>query len=138
MRACVHACVHMHVRLRSCVVRQALQHVWKGLCTSSALYADTRTVKRFSSEAYHRGVVIARCPGCDNQHLIADRLGWFGAPGSIDEFLAEQGQGEASYQVAHVLVVALPQCVTASSMRRVQEGYSARRRHTGAGRDRTV
>ena len=56
--------------------------------------ADTKTVKRFSQQSFERGVVLARCPGCDNLHLIADRLGWFGKPGSIDEFLADQGQGE--------------------------------------------
>lgn len=49
-------------------------------------------MKMASRESYENGVVVARCGGCNNLHLMADRLGWFGQPGSIEDFLAEQGE----------------------------------------------
>lgn len=47
----------------------------------------------FSKKTYETGVVIVTCPGCKGNHLIADRLGWFGEPGSIEDYLNQQGQG---------------------------------------------
>ncbi|DBA76031.1 TPA: hypothetical protein ACH3X2_008954 [Trebouxia sp. C0005] len=53
---------------------------------------ETRSAKMFSKKTYETGVVIVTCPGCKGNHLIADRLGWFGEPGSIEDYLNQQGQ----------------------------------------------
>lgn len=53
---------------------------------------ETRSVKTACRESYEKGVVVVRCSGCNNLHLIADRLGWFGEPGSIEDFLAARGE----------------------------------------------
>lgn len=53
---------------------------------------ETRSVKTASRESYEKGVVVARCGGCNNLHLIADHLGLFGKPGSIEDFLAARGE----------------------------------------------
>lgn len=39
---------------------------------------DTRNTQPVSRVSFYKGVVIARCKGCDTQHLIADHLGWSG------------------------------------------------------------
>jgi len=52
---------------------------------------DTRSIKRFSKQAYEKGVVIVRCNGCKNNHLIADNLGWFGPDTNIEEIMKEKG-----------------------------------------------
>ncbi|XP_060675993.1 uncharacterized protein LOC132805140 [Ziziphus jujuba] len=53
---------------------------------------ETRSVKTTCRESYEKGVVVARCGGCNNLHLIADHLGWFGEPGSVEDFLAARGE----------------------------------------------
>ena len=36
-----------------------------------------KLARKFTKDAYHKGVVLIRCDKCDNIHLIADNLGWF-------------------------------------------------------------
>lgn len=55
---------------------------------------DTRAAKIISKQAYSTGVVLVRCPGCQNLHLIADRMGWFEDDSwDVQKLLNEHGQG---------------------------------------------
>ena len=60
----------------------------------------TRSMKVFSRESYERGIVLVTCPQCQARHLLADRLGWFGEPGSVDDFLADHGQGAPAFSLS--------------------------------------
>ncbi|GAB4854969.1 hypothetical protein Ancab_023556 [Ancistrocladus abbreviatus] len=53
---------------------------------------ETRSIKTVCRESYEKGIVVVRCGGCNNLHLIADHLGWFGDPGSIEDLLAARGE----------------------------------------------
>jgi protein import protein ZIM17 len=57
---------------------------------------NTRSAKQFTQHAYEHGVVLIRCPGCKNLHLIADRLGWFDdtESGTFDLSTLEQMTGQ--------------------------------------------
>lgn len=53
---------------------------------------STRDAKTFSKRAYHNGVVLIRCEGCDKLHLVADNLGWFrDSRTTIEDIAKEKG-----------------------------------------------
>nr|CCA22521.1 unnamed protein product [Albugo laibachii Nc14] len=54
---------------------------------------ETRSAKTLSKHAYFHGVVLVRCPHCENLHLIADRLGWFEEESTdIESILKAKGE----------------------------------------------
>ena len=52
---------------------------------------DTRSAKKFSEQAYKEGVVVVRCPGCQNDHLIADNLSFFEDDWTLEDALQARG-----------------------------------------------
>ena len=69
---------------------------------------DTRSAKQFTEQAYRHGVVVVRCPGCGNQHLIADRLGFFQDESwDVEQALAQAGESVKAVTNDNVLEVTL-------------------------------
>nr|XP_040564377.1 DNL-type zinc finger protein-like [Lepeophtheirus salmonis] len=58
---------------------------------------STRNNKTISKQAYTKGVVIVKCEGCSNNHLIADNLGWWNELSTrgirnIEDIMREKGE----------------------------------------------
>ncbi|KAK2575940.1 hypothetical protein KPH14_007302 [Odynerus spinipes] len=72
---------------------------------------NTQNNKIISKVAYQKGVVVIRCDGCKNNHLIADNLGWFqelGKHTNIEKILAAKGETVRTiqYSAEELVVVA--------------------------------
>ena len=51
-----------------------------------------KMTKTFTKKSYHTGVVIINCDNCNNNHLIADNLGWFREKSvNIEDLAREKG-----------------------------------------------
>jgi protein import protein ZIM17 len=76
---------------------------------------STRSAKKFSEQAYRKGVVMVRCPGCQNLHLISDQLGFFSDDGKggwdIETALAERGDEVRAVTDDNVLELTLADLV---------------------------
>jgi len=58
----------------------------------SCTVCNVRVAKTFSKQTYEKGVVIIRCDGCSNLHLIADNLDFTGfSERNIQEIAAARG-----------------------------------------------
>lgn len=65
---------------------------------------ETRAAKTFSKQAYDEGVVLIRCPGCQNLHLIADRIGWFEEGGTdVEAMLREKTDAVRRFDDTNVM-----------------------------------
>ena len=52
-----------------------------------------RSERKISKRAYHHGVVLVKCPGCEKNHLVADNLKWFDDnPITIEDIMKAQGE----------------------------------------------
>jgi protein import protein ZIM17 len=56
-------------------------------------HCNHKDTKTFTKKSYHTSVVIIKCEGCGNNHLIADNLGWFrDEKVNIEDLSKEKGQ----------------------------------------------
>ena len=68
---------------------------------------NSKNSKIISKLAYSKGVVIVKCDGCSNNHLIADNLGWWPdlqAKGikNIEDLLRAKGETVTRVQVPQI------------------------------------
>ncbi len=64
---------------------------------------ETRSAKRVSKQAYHFGLVICRCPGCENLHLMADHHGLISESKNwnVENELLKVNNGEKSFKLVN-------------------------------------
>jgi protein import protein ZIM17 len=83
---------------------------------------DTRSAKQFTEQAYTNGVVLVRCPGCENLHLIADRLGYFQEEHwDLESLVQQKGEKVRTVTDDDVWELTLEDLVGTEKMNRVLE-----------------
>lgn len=98
--------------------------------TFTCVKCDTRSSHEMSKLSYTTGVVLIRCPGCKNNHLIADHLGWFEDDGTtIEDIIKAKGGSfqkisDGDFESDPQLVYDHIQALAASSSAEAGEGES--------------
>lgn len=84
---------------------------------------ETRSIKGFSRNSYENGVVLAKCPGCNNFHLIADNLGYFqtGHRNIVDILKAE---GKSPKMIKDVLEITPEDLIGEENIKKVADQHS--------------
>lgn len=100
-RCCSHAAAHTisvpptlaEERFTVTATEEIIQLPAKKYIEFSCTICNERVAKTFSKHAYEKGVVIIRCDGCSNLHLIADNLGFTGyAEKNFQDIAAARGE----------------------------------------------
>lgn len=78
---------------------------------------ETRSAKQFTERSYTHGVVLVRCPGCENLHLVADRLGYFGSEDfDLESIVKQNGHDYKAFNDENVYELSLEELVGKDKM----------------------